>query len=107
MAGGGAVRKDRGCAAGAPLCGFPGTLVLPIPSFNLSKWAMFWITSILQPDLRQDCLPAMQMVQLQQKIGTTEDRILFLETSEQRLKDCVSQLERSLEVMLASPHSPA
>ena len=47
----------------------------------------------------------MQMVQLQQKFGTSEDRILFLETSEQRLKDCVSQLERSLEVMLACSHS--
>ena len=49
----------------------------------------------------------MQMVQLQQKIGTSEDRILFLESSEQRLKKCVSQLERSLEVMQASPDSPA
>ena len=49
----------------------------------------------------------MQMVQLQQKIGTSEDRILFLETSEQRLKNCVSQLERSLEVKQASPDSPS
>ena len=37
MAGGGAVHKDRGCPAGAPLCGLPGTLVLPIFSSNLSK----------------------------------------------------------------------
>ena len=58
----------------------------------------------LQADVCQKRLLAMQMVQLQQKIGTSEDRILFLETSEQRLKDCVSQLERSLEVMLA-PHT--
>ena len=57
----------------------------------------------MQPDLCQDFLLAMQMVQLQQKIGAAEDRILFLETSEQRLKNCVSQLERSLEVMQASP----
>ena len=66
-----------------------------------------WITPTLQSDLCQDFLLAMQMVQLQQKIGTSEDRILFLETSEQRLKNCVSQLERSLEVMQASPDSPA
>ena len=37
MAGGGAVHKDRGCPAGAPLCGLPGTLALPMPSSNLSK----------------------------------------------------------------------
>ena len=84
--------------------------MLLTPSSNLSnlvEWVLFRIMSILQPDLCQDLLLAMQMVQLQQKIGTSEDRVLFLETSEQRLKDCVSQLERSLEVMPASPDSPA
>jgi len=41
----------------------------------------------------------MQIVQLQQKIGTSDDKVQRLETSEQRLKDRVRQLEKSLEVL--------
>ncbi len=41
----------------------------------------------------------MQIVQLQQKIGTSDDKVQRLEASEQRLKDRVRQLEKSLEVL--------
>ena len=41
----------------------------------------------------------MQIVQLQQKIGTSDDKVQRLEISEQRLKDRVRQLEKSLEVI--------
>ena len=41
----------------------------------------------------------MQIVQLQQKISTSDDKVQRLEASEQRLKDRVRQLEKSLEVI--------
>ena len=41
----------------------------------------------------------MQIVQLQQKLGTSDDKVQRLELSEQRLKDRVRQLEKSLEVI--------
>ena len=41
-----------------------------------------------------------QIVQLQQKVGTADDKAQRLEASEQRLKERVRQLERSLEVAI-------
>lgn len=48
----------------------------------------------------------MQIVQLQQKIGTSEDKLQRAEASEQRLKDRVSQLEHSLEVTFQCHATP-
>ena len=44
----------------------------------------------------------MQIVQLQQKVSTADDKAQQLEATEQRLKERVRQLERSLEVMTPS-----
>ena len=44
----------------------------------------------------------MQIVELQQKLGSADDKAQRLEAAEQRLKERVRQLERSLEVLTPS-----
>lgn len=80
------------------------------PSFGPISPACMYLQSchgMLDRQARHSCtslqistwtLLPMQIVQLQQKAGTSDDKLQRLEASEQRLKDRVSQLERSLEV---------